>query len=813
MPVKKPTKTRADYQPSAQKSNLPLAIFAHGTGDKQTMKSGNIIGTFAAACNTPKLILDGPNILGGGVEENVITSGETIKQWLETAIANEQGFYEVNMTGLSRGASTCFRIANHIKALANNPKIDPAVREKLAKVRFNIFVIDPVPGLGNKADEGAVRIPDNVANLQIIYQKDEMRRDFKPSDLSRLDIQDHAKTKFQSFVLPGNHTDATKVKKTKKHSLSSAANIATQLLNNFLQKHGTTFTAPPQLPGLSNPSVAEDARDKALQLFQNYVRLREDAAAYKKRARKFKFHDSLTPRTERTFNKYLDDYVADSDIFINQEERELFRVLYPDLFNQYFEHGIVDAPLEDGAKADKKGRAAQQLDQLKNQNLLLWQQLIKHGYTNLNGSYSPTTVRGAYRRETCPYLREHYGKENELASLLPDEPSKDEQALSLLQKQMTQFIHRGMRFKDQSKFISELMAFLDAPHKGDALATRQKMYDILAANRSDAEKKQQLLNILKEHYVHLVQSGEDSPYTQSLAKLLQQHGIVYKPIAALTNTAIPNTVLYRTGQIIAASATPFKYLSYLLATVCGLVFLPLEELGRRGMRDSGVPIVKQLGIVVQYLGWALKNALGITWLLNKVVQGIQEVAHARIEKSGAFTVAETSPSLSSGAKILNKMPPAAPANADAPVNNPPQVQPPNEDILNNTSLPLAVKLAQAISETAQPKPTVNNGQYSNAAAVPTDIGTEPKPTHSDEPHEPPKDKNGISPIEEAPVPTNNVDSTLTPPDTTVATNVSPSPSGLFKPGFMQPKTVANPSSANARKIDEVEHKPSPLVPK
>src|SRR5215472_3184242 len=76
----------------------------------------------------------------------------------------------INMVGWSRGAITCFMIAN---ALHQNPRT--------SGIEVNIFALDPVPGPGNFDDPDKVTLPANVRHYAAVAQQDERRKIFKPA--------------------------------------------------------------------------------------------------------------------------------------------------------------------------------------------------------------------------------------------------------------------------------------------------------------------------------------------------------------------------------------------------------------------------------------------------------------------------------------------------------------------------------------------------------------------------------------------------------------------------------------------------------
>ena len=133
----------------------------------------------------------------------------------------------INMIGWSRGAVTCLRMANWIKEFYGSG------------FEVNIFAIDPVAGLdaGTKLRD-TFTIPDIVKDYVAVLALDEKRNDFKPQDLTRIVIQDKAKSNVVFLPFPGVHN--TPVLK-KAHDLTEVTDVVRALAYSFLRQHGTQF--------------------------------------------------------------------------------------------------------------------------------------------------------------------------------------------------------------------------------------------------------------------------------------------------------------------------------------------------------------------------------------------------------------------------------------------------------------------------------------------------------------------------------------------------------------------------------------------
>ena len=170
-----------------------FTVFAFGTGESSTMEEKSILSYFSECCTSPKIVLEGPSLLGTEVNPNAMLAMNTIIDYVSKA--GSQDKYVVNLTGHSRGAVTCIKIANLLKAKVaelehQSPleQADAELLEKLKKLELNIFNLDPVAGMGDKMVRDGRVIPSNVANYMATLQLDEMRRDFKPQDMSRVII-------------------------------------------------------------------------------------------------------------------------------------------------------------------------------------------------------------------------------------------------------------------------------------------------------------------------------------------------------------------------------------------------------------------------------------------------------------------------------------------------------------------------------------------------------------------------------------------------------------------------------------------------
>ncbi len=347
-----------------------FTVFCYGTGESHE-KTNNIISQFTKACETDSIHIDGPGLLGFEVKSNAAAGTRQIIDWLkkQNDINNQ-----INISGFSRGSITCIYIANNLKRQEEQLKnkenelalsgkqLDPEDKKllnQLEKIDLNLFLQDPVAGISDKGKMDARVIPDNVKNYVAIIQLDEMRRDFKPQDITRVIFASPQTTKVSTLVMYGNHSDNTKIKND---NMVAGPQIVWHSLYQFLTQHGTgfkdgkipeiiysdKFKGPNELSQLPDNLTAKD-------LLLLFNKNHEERDHYKKSGLKTNLTDGIpVPRTKRTVNKHLEFYVKDSDFFTNQLERELFKLTYPKTFNYLFEHNQFDLRFPDDSNSESR---------------------------------------------------------------------------------------------------------------------------------------------------------------------------------------------------------------------------------------------------------------------------------------------------------------------------------------------------------------------------------------------------------------------------------------------------------------------------
>ncbi|STX37498.1 DUF5621 domain-containing protein [Legionella feeleii] len=625
--------------------------FCFGTGEKSTMKKKNIISQFSEAIPPEdRFVREGPGMLGKEVTPNAKESVNDVVKWL---LKQEDDKNTLNLSGFSRGSVTCIEIANRLKKLelaleaeAKKDNLSPKgaeVLRKLKNLEINIFAMDPVAGMSDKGVMDRRVIPDNVKSYVAVLQTDEMRRDFKPQDMTRAII---ASPNTQVSMLPmyGNHSDTTKIKKD---SMQSGAKIMWHSLYQFLTQHGTTFkdgkmpqmvTSDPKKAGNPYSDISqfppETQSKEMLKLFNQHHQERE---AYLKSGKTVKLVDGIpVPRDVRSLNNHLDFYVKNSDFFVNQLERELFKVSYPKVFNYLFEQNQKDPHFPDDSASNPED-VIKELKQLKDEDPALFARLSARG-VGLDGQ-EPTVGEpgGVYCTEPCSTVRQMFpGMLPEGAKSLDPDVAK----LAALEKD----VHR-LTFKYERE-KSELLAFSQRSQAGKAQALRDEVRNIIENEPgSPQDKYDKVLNKVEEHYKHLTEASSASQLPHMLRGLLAQHDRHFQ----VKDTSVPRVVM---AEFIHAGLSLLKEtvdltfsLGHLGGGILSAVGTALQDFGRRCndvIGKVGWNPLKGLASAVAYafegIGFAIKNSFGLKPLGNVITSAISDIRDEAVKAIGPVKV-------------------------------------------------------------------------------------------------------------------------------------------------------------------------------
>jgi hypothetical protein len=290
-----------------------------------------------------KCLFKGTDVLdlSGTVEANVQEGVENIRDWLgKYATRNAQGKFVINMGGYSRGALTCLRIANRLYSTLKS--LQPVCQNDsngqpilLDDIEINIFGIDPVAGVGDKSNAEVRDIPPIVKNYTFTLQTHERRQEFTPQDLTRINVLDYKKTKVTALPMFGVHWSTT-VKQ--EDNTNHSSELTLQLMHQFFSDNNSKFknhNAIPDLVDLQGHTSPATMRNEQ-QLLELYTEAKKHEQDYFQESKRWEFGHLLVKK-RRSFMEHLDDYVADSDFFMNQHHRDLFQKCYPATFKHFFQ--------------------------------------------------------------------------------------------------------------------------------------------------------------------------------------------------------------------------------------------------------------------------------------------------------------------------------------------------------------------------------------------------------------------------------------------------------------------------------------------
>lgn len=601
-----------------------FTVFAYGTGENHRI-TNNIISQFAKACEQPYLYINGSDFLGRIVPHNSHYGAQQIIEWLQT---QNQESNTINLAGFSRGSITGIRIANLLKRkrdqLNNAPLLsenESLLQSRLNQLKLHLFALDPVAGLTDKSAFDSRIIPDIVTSFVAILQKDERRRDFKPQDLTRLIIAAPEKTMVSMLPFYGNHSDTIKIKS---EEMRSGATLTWYILHQFLTQHGTRFknNAIPQMAygdtfnGDHRPTLLQSFQgaEGLLKLFSEHHKHR---LAYLQSGKTFRLTDGIpAPRTARTLNQHMRYYVKNSIFFVNQLERELFKIAYPKVFNYLFENNMADPRFPHASRSFTKEQIMQELDKIASNNVLLFKRLKVRQVKKDNGAILLGDPGGYTSLEPCLTLHQLF------PSLLPESVKEGASLinqLSLLEREVYRITFQYEREKSEFNFAGKR-------YKSErTLLIREQVNHIVnntplnsKGEENRKAKYKHILNILEKQYQELILSHSGSQLKDMLAQVLAHHGRNY----LITQNSVLNGLLINFVHdlltLIKVTVTFVGYLGYAGGALLYCIGIALESLGQRineMINEIGfTPLKRSIAIGATLLegsGFIIKNSLGL----------------------------------------------------------------------------------------------------------------------------------------------------------------------------------------------------------
>ena len=617
-------------------------VFAYGTGESEK-ETNNIISQFRQSCSSEHFYIDGPKTLGKEVIPNAKNATKKIIDWLKLQEGDDN---KINLTGFSRGSVTCIHIANNLKNvekglerkkyhLERNGRqlndADQKLLNQLKKMDLNMFLMDPVAGLMDKKIKNGRVIPDNVRNYVAVLQQDERRRDFKPQDITRAIIVSPEKTKVTMLPMYGNHSDTTKIKNS---GMQSGPQIAWHSLHRFLTQHGTEFKQDGQdiIPQITSSNLERSTlppisnSKELLKLFSVNHQEREN---YRQSGLLSKLTDGIpAPRVERTLNDHLKYYVKNPGFFVNQLERELFKISYPKSFNYLFEKNLPD-PRFPEASSSLPDDVISELAILKRENPALFQDLRALGVKSNGEQISLGKPRGYHYLEPCTSMQQIY------PDLVPESVKNhalEMDKLPALEMEIYRLAFNYQRDKLSVDFFGGRSQTSRAIQLCDDIN-----YIVNKEEVSREEKYGLLLDKLEENYKEMLLSDNCSQLSDMIQTTLANHGRQYK----INEAGVLNSLLvnfsYSFFALVQKTISFVGNLGYIGGGTLYSLGNALQSIGRRSQELLGEidnPL-KVIGLIaaslVEATGFMIKNSFGLKPLTSFVTQGIGMMRDAFIQ--------------------------------------------------------------------------------------------------------------------------------------------------------------------------------------
>jgi hypothetical protein len=609
-------------------------LFAYGTGESHE-KTNNIVSQFTKACVSEHSYLNGPKLLGREVQPNAEEGARRLLAWLQDQPDDKN---TINLTGFSRGSVTCIRIANLLQSkkqdLESREDLSPDEQKlltRLSQLDLNMFLMDPVAGLTDKSVKESRVIPEIVTNYVSVLQKDERRRDFKPQDMTRIVVANPQKTNVTMLPMYGNHSDNTKIKSKE---MTSGTQLAWYALHQFLTQNGTKFTDD-QIPQIAFSDSYPDETGKlrqpvdlppdpsAKELLKLFTEHHKNRPAYLKSGLVSKLTDGIpAPRTERTLNKHNEYYVKNSEFFVNQLERELFKIAYPKSFNYLFENNIKDPRFPTDSNSSEI-EVIQELEELRREDPVLFRSLGTRGVKGLTGDISVGEPRGYNYLEPCTSMQQIF------PNLVPDsvkENAEQMNKLAALEKEIYRVTFQYEREKSELNFAD------DRSQAARTKQIRKEIKDLINNGTESVDQKYDLvLDKLEQHYKELVLRNSPSELPQILNRVLADHGRLY----VVNQPSIANdllvSVVHGTLSLAKEAVRFVGNIGYVGGYTLYAVGSALEAIGKRTnelIGDIGYNPLKLIGSICATLlecVYLIKQSFGIKPLTQFLTHGIKEL--------------------------------------------------------------------------------------------------------------------------------------------------------------------------------------------
>ncbi len=262
-------------------------------------------------------------VTGEGIESSLLEATLYIKG----IIAQNGGVLpsELNLQGFSRGADNCVRLANLIYSM-------------YPSIKINLFLVDPVPGPRRRDDPESYYIPPNVKDCHMIMMLNEHHVAFGPQHRNRY-VFTNPQTQVAINHLPGRHGAGISTKEKmlttppESQILVQDALLSYNIEHNALPKGAKIHYHHQGLPG---GGIASEKLSKPRNIMTKAERFGCLCNAMQSHVKLSKRWEVSWYPKRRIFTD-RGDYVLDSDLFLDQEHRDLFKAVFPATFNWFFE--------------------------------------------------------------------------------------------------------------------------------------------------------------------------------------------------------------------------------------------------------------------------------------------------------------------------------------------------------------------------------------------------------------------------------------------------------------------------------------------
>lgn len=559
------------------------------------------------------------------VADNVQYGVLSIEEWLQTLAPNHKGKYVINLWGYSRGAVTNLRIVNRFyeKCLRENR------HALLAKIECNLLGIDPVAGPLDKFDHDAQMIPPIVKNYIATLQIHERRVEYTPQDMGRIIASDPVKTNVMYLPMIGKHSDTNSI-------LRIEMRDCPEIMHNIFYRIYRTFGMPPlgvsQVREYKMP-FEEGGRYVPIHLQRSNSELLELFARAKKN-RQYYIHSgkenllTFFPKKDRTLKKHLALYTADADFFMNAYERNLFKAVYPNLFDYCFQHDFSDKNVYRVKKELK---------------------VMRKTTPELFSFFKENKI---YKKIFLPDINEVEKKHDEKNNI-PTPVLYQKSDAEKLRDQLWQVTASYRRHKSKSHFFDTLLAFTERfeSHRCESikrdlmfinstarikqngrekreavLERRLKKYHSVYMSKGfsnaialeKAKKRVILIDVLECHYLELLQIGSVSELRHQFENILRANNRTYE----VTSQHDGLKGVYFIGKCVEALGSAIRTVSVISSSLGGLPGKMLEGVGRFCLNTRGLLLP---GIFFSLVGNVIK---GISSIPEKIGYSIQKMGQA-----------------------------------------------------------------------------------------------------------------------------------------------------------------------------------------